>query len=176
MLRHVATTLRELDRRKAEYGDGAAERKQELLLLLEKRYMPRARDTHRLHEVLCFLRAYPDNAELLGQVERVLATFSERGDLRRHRRALANSGIAGTPIHFSFYAPTAGWLARKWGAHLTIDWGSFDQRDKLEPLLSLLALYGETPGLDEFGFGTREWIGRLNHLPYPRRREHDPLM
>jgi len=157
----VTSALNELDRRKTEYGDGAATRKLELLRVCEKRRLTRARDVLRLHETLCFLRAYPDNAAVLAQVERVLAGFDRRGDLRRHRAELVNSGIAGTAIHFSFFEPTAGWLARLCGRFLTIDWGCFERHDKLEQMLPMLALYCETPALDEFSFSIREWIERL---------------
>ncbi len=47
------------------------------------------------------------------------------------------------------------------GSSLTIDWDSFEQQEKLEELLPRLALYGETPGLDEFAFDVREWIDRM---------------
>ena len=114
----IQSALRELDRRKTDYGDGADRRKQELLRSLRGRRLGRPADVVRFHEALCFLRAYPDSAELLGQVEDILAGFADRSDLRRHRRALVNSGIAGTPIHFRFFPGSAVWLARRWGRWL----------------------------------------------------------
>jgi hypothetical protein len=107
------------------------------------------------------LRGYPDDATVLGQVERMLGAFDRRGDLRRHRRALADSGIAGTAITFRFFAPTAAWLAGRWGDHLTIDWKKFKGEAELERLLPILAHYSETPGLDEWAFSAREWVERL---------------
>ena len=89
-------------------------RKLELLRRLERRRLARAADLLRLHECLCFWRAYPDDAGLLAQVERMLEGFAGRSDLRRHRETLADSGVAGTPIHYSFFWPTALWLARHW--------------------------------------------------------------
>ncbi len=157
----VSAILRKLDRGKANYGDDAAVRKCELLTLLQNRHLPSARDVGILHDALCFLRAYPDDAQLLAQVERMLDGFDARSDLRRFAATLADSGIAGTPIHFSFYAQTACWLARRWGAHLAVDWKEFENTDKIEALLPLLALYCETPALDECGFETRAWIQRL---------------
>jgi hypothetical protein len=161
MSQPVAPLLRELERRKTEFGDGSGQRKLELLRTLERRRLPRAGDVLRLHEVLCFLRAYPDSAELLTQVEQTLQHFGERGDLRRHRNGLVDSGIAGTTTYFRFYPAAAAWLARRWGAHLSIDWEEFEQKERLELFLSQLALYGETPGLDEFSFDVREWIERM---------------
>jgi hypothetical protein len=49
------------------------------------------------------VRAYPDNQAVLDQAERMLARFERRADLRRHRAALADTGIAGTAIHYVFF-------------------------------------------------------------------------
>jgi hypothetical protein len=161
MAKRATVILGELDRRKTEYDDTAGPRKLALLRMLSNRLLPRAKDVLRLHEVLCFLRAYPDDGEVLAEVEGMLAGFAGRSDLRRHRRGLVNSGISGTTIEFSFFTATAEWLARRWGNQLTIDWPEFERQDRLERLLPLLALYCETPGLDEYGFEVREWLERM---------------
>ncbi len=161
MATQVASALKELERRKADYGDGAGRRKLDLLRLLSRRRLSRAKDVLRLHEVLCFLRAYPDSAEVLAEVEHMLHRFEKRGDLRRHSDALASTGIAGTSFHFAFFAATANWLARRWSAYVTIDWEDFDRSERLERILPLLALYSETPGLDEYSFELHDWIERM---------------
>ena len=161
MPRRPSSSLAELEETRAEYAAGAAARKLALLAELRRSRLPRASEVARLHEVLCFLRAYPDDAPLLAQVERMLAGFGRRRDLRRHRRALASTGIAGTDIRYRFFQPTASWLADRWGDALRIDWKAFRRQDRLEPLLPLLALPAEAPGLDEIAFSVREWIRRL---------------
>ena len=75
-----------------------------------------------LHERLCRARAYPSSAEELAATRRLLAGFSARRDLRRSAEALADSGIAGTPIRYRFFWPMARWLARRYPALLRIDW------------------------------------------------------
>jgi hypothetical protein len=77
----------------------------------------------RLHEALCFIRAYPDDAAVLAQVQTMLAEFDRRSDLRAHRLALADSGIAGTALHYRFFAGQAQWLARRWPEKLRLDRG-----------------------------------------------------
>ena len=161
MPRRVTSVLGELERRKTEYDGESGVRKLELLQTLERRRLPRPRDVIRLHEILCFLRAYPDDADLLGEVGRMLARFADRSDLGRFRADLVNSGIAGTPIEFRFYPETASWLARRCGNSLFIDWREFERPERLDGLLPQLALYGETPALDEYAFGVREWIERM---------------
>ena len=156
-----SSALKQLERLKDSYGGEAAAHKLGLLESLERARFERAKELLRFHEVLCFLRAYPDSREVLAQVGRLLCGFAQRADSRRHRRALADSGIAGTAVHFPFFWFTARWLAQRWPKRLTIDWGKFDQKDKLKDLLNLLLPYSESPALDEMAFSPREWIHRL---------------
>jgi hypothetical protein len=157
----AAALLEELERMKSQYGGQAAKRKLALLQGLENRRLARAPEVLRFHEVLCFLRGYPDNPVVLSQVERLLVDFDGRADLRRHRRALINSGIAGTAIHFSFFWFTARWLARRWPERLSIEWAQFRNKGKLVGILPLLVPYSETPALDELTLSAREWVRRF---------------
>jgi len=168
------TLLRRAESMAREYGGEHGTRKRELLTLLDRATFRSAGQVLRLHELLCFLRAYPDDAELLGQVEAMLETFDRRRDLQRHRRELADSGIAGTPIHYGFYAPTAEWLVQRWGDRLTVDWPEFDNRKRLENLLPLLALDCETPGLDEIVKPPRERMGDCIRANFLRARRITP--
>ena len=142
--------VRRIGEEKHAYGGGAGDRKLALLGALERRRLTSARAVETLHEFLCYLRAYPDNAEVLARTERLLAGFSRRADLRRCRRALADTGIAGTATHYVFFWFTAQWLARRWPASLRIDWKAFDRKSRvdLEGLLHLLLPYSETPTVD----------------------------
>ena len=157
----AASLLKQLEHHKDLFGDGAAARKAELLRKLDRRSLRRAAEVHRLHEVLCFLRAYPDDAPTLELVERMLERFSRRGDLRRHRRELADSGVAGTAIHFNFFWLTAEWLSRRWPDRLFVDWKDFDRQDRVDGLLHLLVPYAETPLLDMLVFSAPDWIETL---------------
>jgi len=156
-----SSTLKQLEGLKDAYGGDAAGRKLDLLKVVGGASLSRAKQVEALHETLCFLRAYPDSGEVLDQVEGMLQGFSRRKDLGRFRRELANSGIAGTEISFSFFWFTAEWLARRWPKHVSIDWGNFDKRSDLVELLHLLLPYSETPALEELVFSPREWINRL---------------
>ncbi|HSB64379.1 MAG TPA: hypothetical protein VLJ18_09450 [Thermoanaerobaculia bacterium] len=150
-----------LESLRAKTGGAAAAEKRACLAVLARRSLRGARAVERLHEALCFLRAYPDDERILADVAAMLARFSRRPDLRRHRRALESSGIAGTAIRFSFYAGTARWLAARWGNRLTVDWKAFVNREALERVFPLIALFAETPGLDELDLGVRGWVKRL---------------
>ena len=130
-----------LESLRAKTGGAAAAEKRACLAVLARRSLRSARAVERLHEALCFLRAYPDDERILADVAVMLARFSRRPDLRRHRRALESSGIAGTAIRFSFYAGTARWLAARWGNRLTVDWKAFVNREALERVFPLIALF-----------------------------------
>jgi hypothetical protein len=67
------------------------------------------------------MRAWPDDARVLDAVTVALADFAARTDLRRHREQLADSGIAGTAIHYHFFWPMARWLAARWPTLLHFD-------------------------------------------------------
>lgn len=113
--------LSALERTRNRFGESSARAKLALLARLERARMHGAREVARLHEALCFIRAYPDDARVLGRVERMLARFARRRDLLAHRDALENSGIAGTSIRYPFFWPTACWLAREWPRQLVLD-------------------------------------------------------
>lgn len=153
--------LKRLEALKGCYGDDAGARKVELLRVLERRRFARAGDVLALHELLCFLRAYPDDSEVLERVELMLDRFDTRSDLRRHRERLADSGIAGTTIHFRFYWITACWLARHWPDQIAVDWADLEHPDRLERLLPLLVAYYETPALESMDLPLRDWLKRL---------------
>jgi len=116
---------------------------EKLLLLRSLRYrrFTQAEQVKRFHDILCFLRAYPDNIGILEEVEYCLTDFSSRGDLRRFRNELASSGIAGTPVDYRFFYPMAVWLARHWGEYLHIDWPEIDDPEKLMAIIPLLTSF-----------------------------------
>ena len=157
----AASLLRRLEALRDAYGADAGASKLAILETLSASRLSTSSQVLRLHECLCFLRAYPDDRRVLGQVEGMLAAFARRPDLRRHRAALADTGIAGTEIRFRFFARTAVWLARRWPERLLVDWPEFDDKERLVPFLPLLVHYGETPALDEWDMSVRAWIRRL---------------
>lgn len=161
MAESATSLLNRLERLKHVFGEGVAVRKLELLRKLERRRLPRAADLLRLHECLCFWRAYPDDAWVLAQVERMLEAFAGRSDLLRHSESLADSGVAGTPIHYSFFWPTALWLTRNWPERLSVDWEAFEEQERLSQYLHLLVPYCESPALDMLDRSPAEWIRSL---------------
>jgi len=113
--------LASLARVARQYGPGLADRKLRLVAVLEKTELTSAKQVLRLHELLCFLDAYPDSRKLGLRARGLLRRFRHRPDLGRRREELAGTGIAGTDIPYRFYWPTARWISRRWPGALCID-------------------------------------------------------
>jgi hypothetical protein len=119
--RDAAGTLASLGRIGKHHAPGLATRKLALLGALSDLRLSSGQQVLRLHELLCFLDAYPDDRRIRARVRRMLRDFSRRPDLRRHRDSLAGSGIAGTDTPFRFFWPTAHWIGQHWPGALVLD-------------------------------------------------------
>lgn len=157
----LSKTLTSLEQVKGSYGEGCVETKLALLVRLEHRRLRTARAVIRLHEILCFLRAYPDDARVLAQTERMLGNFHRRADLRRHRAALADTGIAGTTTHYRFFWSTASWLARCWPERFRLDRGDAEPAQRIRAALPLLVTPAEATWLRERHVAAFEGLDRL---------------
>jgi len=145
----ASSPLAGLERLRLEYGAAAAQAKLALLRPLARCTLGSAAAVKRLHEALYFMRAYPDNAAVLAQVESMLAGFAQRADLRAHREALADSGIAGTAIHYRFFAGQAQWLAERWPGQLRLDRDDADAEARIARALPPLLTPAEAQALNE---------------------------
>ncbi len=112
------------------------------------------------HDQLLFLRAYPDDAAIAAEADRLLARFARRADLARFRDELADSGIAGTVIRYPFFFPTALWLARRYPRALAIDWENTAEAE-LRPLLAAALPPAETVWLRDRRPSARKTLGAL---------------
>ena len=113
--------LARLEKLRLVFSPAAAADKYRLVGVLAKAQLPSASAVRRLHEMLCWMRAYPDDAQVLTATVAALSAFGARKDLRRFRSQLADSGIAGTAIHYHFFWPMARWLSTRWPALLHFD-------------------------------------------------------
>ena len=157
----LRSQLERLEALRETFGTSAASEKLQLLADLEHKSLGRAADVERLHEALCFSRAWPDNPKLLATVHRMLKNFSDRADLNRFAGALENSGIDGTDIRFKFYRVTALWLAQRCGESLHLDWQQFEDKDRLSRTLESLALFSERGALRQYFYDAPDWIDRM---------------
>jgi hypothetical protein len=135
----AAPALASLERLGRQYGPGLGARKLALLARLARDPLPTAGGVKRLHELLLFLDAYPDDRRVRAQTRRMLREYRDRSDLRRHRAALAGTGIAGTDTPYRFFWPTAQWISGTWPGALSIERGDAEhERAILDALPQLL--------------------------------------
>ncbi|MGH8243022.1 MAG: hypothetical protein ACRETY_06690, partial [Steroidobacteraceae bacterium] len=113
--------LASLERIGRRYGPGLGARKLALLATLARASLPRAAQLRRLHELLLFLDAYPDDDRVRARAHAMLRGFRRRADLRRHRASLAGSGITGTDTPYRYFWPSARWISLTWPGALRID-------------------------------------------------------
>ncbi len=157
----ATAALAALETVKSNYGGDSAATKRQLVRMLGSGRLRSAVHVLRFHEALCFLRAYPDDADTLRAVEQALANFSQRSDLRRFRRDLADRGIAGTDIHYRFFWPMAAWVVRHWADRLHLDWRENGRAEQLLELLPFLVPFSESSGFDELDLEPSDWLERL---------------
>ena len=130
--------LDQLDELKTKFGPGEAKK---LAALLRRLSQHKFRDTEsliRYHELLLFLRAYPDNATILRAAEKELNGFAKRAEWLSEQDIDISplehpevSGIAGTPVTdtFSFYI--VRWLMKHYPAQMSIYWDWFEDENSL---------------------------------------------
>ena len=154
-------TLARLERLRLDFGAAAAPQRLALLRELARARLASARQVLRLHEALCFIRAYPDDAAVRVLATSMLERFARRPDLRTHREALADSGIAGTAIHYRFFHAQADWLAARWPDRLRLDRSDGEAQQRIAKALPLLVTAAESQALIEARWPGYAAIDRL---------------
>jgi hypothetical protein len=143
------------------YGAGMPARKLEWMEALARTRLAVASEIRALHEALCFLEAYPDDAQVLRAARRILRDFHKRPDLLRHRRTLAGSGIDGTDTPFRFFWPTARWISRTWPGSLVLERDDPDHERAILAALPILLEPAQAEWLRGLGKPTLAVLDRL---------------
>lgn len=157
----ATTALARLERLHLDFSPATAASRLPLLRVLERHALRTAGQVLRLHEILCFHRAYAGEARVLAQVERMLVRFDRRADLRAHRDALADSGIAGTRIHERFFGGQALWLATRWPRQLRLDRDDAEAEARIAAALPALLGPAEAQALAELRLDGHAALDRL---------------
>ncbi|MGA3189393.1 MAG: hypothetical protein ABSF22_19995, partial [Bryobacteraceae bacterium] len=158
---------------KGQFGPGAAARTAKLLEKLKRTRLRKPADLIRLHEVVLFLRAYPQSARVMRLADEILFSFADR--LPSNHDAFADpdiSGIAGTVVSTNFSYEFARSLSARHGRNVTIDWDSFEHPERLAPALRRLIpesrddwaveAHPDWRGWFEKGRGDLKWL--LDHM------------
>ena len=136
----------------------------------------------RFHEMLLFLRAYPQSPAVLRLVEKLLASFPRRIEsLRRNDADISPleapevSGIAGTSMNSTFSYHIARWLARRHTSEVSIDWDGYEDTARLGASWPRLLPLLEEDALVEANVPYLDWLrAAMGHtrrdLPWLIRR------
>lgn len=157
--------LDQLDELKNQFTPDIAHRVERLLERLSRQKFNDTDSLFRYHEILLFLRAYPQNAEMVRVTERELRSFPARV------RALAEqdvdvsslehpavSGIAGTSVTdtFSFYI--VRWLLQRHPADVAIYWEWIEDVNRLAATWPRFMPLLEEDAAAEANVPYREWL------------------
>lgn len=162
----IARRIDELGKGLTGFGGVAAARK---LRSVERLSRARIMDPAALvayHEALCFIRAFPDDPDLMEAARAELSRFALRVARLRDRvtgempEELNDSGIAGTIYRYPFGLPMVRRLLDRFSGSMEIDWDLYDDResDDLASIASPFANWIETAGLDDERFSFVEWF------------------
>ena len=158
--------LDELAATRGQFGSVAAARTGKLLEKIRVTRFRTAGDLIRLHEIVLFLRAYPQSPRVLRLADQILFSFQDR--LKRVDRDPFEdpevSGIAGTGLSTNFSYEVAHSLTARYGPAVQIDWENYDRADRLGPILAKwIPLAGEDASVEPH-VDWRKWFegARLN--------------
>ncbi|MFH1267596.1 MAG: hypothetical protein ABIK89_17900 [Planctomycetota bacterium] len=148
---------------KTRFSPEEREEKLDILDRIRRTAIPAPGTLRAYHELLLFIRAYPDDEQILELVLQECDRFGARvARLRRSDAGAASklddSGIAGTPIYYRYEYATAVWLVKWFGDALEIDWDELEETEKLDTLLPLFCEWVENDGLDLGDISVEDWI------------------
>ena len=142
------------------FGAAARGEKTRVLARLASIQIAGDKTLERLHEILCFMRAYPDDGAVQAAAEAALRQVPDRVSrlTPRARARLHDSGIAGTDLDYPFGLPMTRWLVTRFSADVSIAWPKFTRGERLEEALCVLVSPVEAEALTEGGLGWRRWL------------------
>jgi hypothetical protein len=155
----------QLDELKNQFAPSVARRIERLIEQLSALQIDDTDSLFRYHEILLFLRAYPQNASLERATENQLRDFSKRiSSLREAEIDLSPlqhpevSGIDGTTVTdtFSFYI--VRWLLQQHSSRTDIDWEWFEDENRLAETWPRFLPLLEEDALVEANIPYREWL------------------
>jgi hypothetical protein len=157
--------LNRLDEAKQDISESGRTAIEKTLLRLKQAQINDAEMLVRYHEVLLFLRAYPQTPKLLNLSEAQLRSFSDRIErLRESGVDLVslehpeNSGIAATGVSDTFGYFITRWLVRTQPGRVGLDEDWVDDESRLAPTLPRFIPLLEEDAMVEANVPYRKWI------------------
>ena len=131
-------TLDRLDEAKRQFGALQQRQVERLLAKLSTHEFKDAESLIRYHELLLFVRAYPQSAAILRLAEKELKSFGTRVELLRDMQIDLSpletpemSGTANTSVTDTFSYNIVRWLVKKHPTQIAFDWKWFEDENRL---------------------------------------------
>ena len=116
------------------------------------------------HELLLFITAFPDSDDMLrlaraelGRIAGAARERCKRGRIR-DRKALDDSGIAGTVTSVRLSLEATHWLAERYPDDTEIHWEAGSAGDGLDDMLATIIEPVEMDGVSDVALTTQEWF------------------
>jgi hypothetical protein len=149
---------------KGQFGAEAAEQTAALLERARSSRIREAAELIRFHEIVLYLRAYPQGPDVVRLADEILFSFADR--LRKVDQDPFEdpeiSGIAGTGLSTNFSYDVARGLVKRHGRSIMIDWENYVRPDRLGPTLArLIPMAGEDAAVEPH-VDWRAWFERAH--------------
>ncbi len=154
--------LENLESLKGQFGPAAAAQAEKLLDRAARTRFRDPGDLIRLHEIVLYLRAYPQSPRVVRIADEILFSFADRlrGVDRDPFEDPEISGIAGTGLSTNFSYDVARSLAARYP--IQIDWENYERSDRLAPVLSRLIPLAREYSSVEPHVDWRYWFDRAH--------------
>ncbi len=162
---NITEILNQLDELKNQFTPAGARRIERLLEQLSRKKFNDTDSLVHYHEILLFLRAYPQTASILHSAERELRSFSNRVSYLVDKEIDISplqhpevSGIAGTSVidTFSFYI--VRWLQQRYPSQVATDWEWFEDENRLAETWTRFMPLLEEDAWIEANVPYRKWL------------------
>lgn len=172
----IESLIERLEELKRPAGARGAARLEKTLAQASRRRFSDAATLIRFHEILLFLRAYPQSRALLRRTEAILKTFAARVAELRARDAAdfyefenpQMSGIAGTALSAVFSYDLARRLSEAHPTRVALDWEDYAEQERFAAVMSRsLPLIVENAYVETY-FSLRAWLRAARD---PKQRE-----
>ncbi len=144
------------------FGAREAARKLELLRRIAALKSLSTGRVVRLHDTLYFMRAYPDDAAVLGAVLTAVSALRDRVDAHTGgdslHGAFANTGMPGSFNAYEYSYAVLSRLVEMFPGCLEIDWDGVADESALGETLSMTIAAVEQTGLEDEYASMREWL------------------
>ncbi len=134
----ISSLLDQLDELKSQFGSARQRSLEAIIARLSRLDFEDAEALLRFHELLLFVRAYPQNVRLKRLAESVLKGFGHRVEALRDAEVDLSpleppevSGIAGTFVTDTFTYPIVRWLVSRYPSRVSFDWEWFEDENRL---------------------------------------------